>query len=297
MSVKEVVLTLNGQNYALRKNTEGEYEAVITAPEESGYTQPEHAYVMELRITDQSGTIVIDKNHDTFGSKMKLAVVERVPPVISPVFPTESAYLTEQTVQIQFDVTDDDSGVKKDTISLQIDAGTMLTKQLTKVSVIEGYHCTYVTALKEGVHILRIKAEDRDGNAIEKIVTFKVDTTAPSLNISEPSDHIVLNVPTCRIVGITNDATSAPCTVTINVNEKEQGHVPVNGDGTFLKEVLLEEGANIIRIKSTDRAGNYAEVVRNVTYNFDAPQVLGVKIEPNPVSAGKIFEITVNATD
>lgn len=28
MSVKEVVLTLNGQNYALRKNTEGEYEAV-----------------------------------------------------------------------------------------------------------------------------------------------------------------------------------------------------------------------------------------------------------------------------
>ncbi len=30
MSVKEVVLTLNGQNYALEKNTEGEYEAVIT---------------------------------------------------------------------------------------------------------------------------------------------------------------------------------------------------------------------------------------------------------------------------
>lgn len=108
---------------------------------------------------------------------------------------------------------------------------------------------------------------------------------------------VALNVPTCRIVGITNDAASAPCTVTINVNEKEQGHVPVNGDGTFLKEVLLEEGVNIIRIKSTDRAGNYAEVVRNVTYNFDAPQVLGVKIEPNPVSAGKIFEITVNATD
>ena len=61
MSVKEVVLTLNGQNYALEKNTEGEYEAVITAPEKSGYTQPEHAYAMELRITDQSGTVVIDK--------------------------------------------------------------------------------------------------------------------------------------------------------------------------------------------------------------------------------------------
>lgn len=297
MSVKEVVLTLNGQNYALRKNTEGEYEAVIAAPEESGYTQPEHAYAMELRITDQSGTVVIDKNHDTFGSKMKLAVVERVPPVISPVFPTESAYLTEQTVQIQFDVTDDDSGVKKDTISLQIDAGTMLTEQLTKVPVIEGYRCTYVAVLKDGAHVIRMKAEDQDGNAVEKTVPFRVDTTVPSLNISEPSDHIALNVPTCWIVGITNDATSAPCTVTINVNEKEQGHVPVNGDGTFLKEVLLEEGVNLIRIKSTDRAGNYAEVVRNVTYNFDAPQVLEVKIVPNPVSAGKFFEIIVNATD
>lgn len=297
MSVKEVILTLNGQNHALKKNTEGEYEAVITAPEESGYTQPEHAYVMELRITDQSGTIVIDKNHDTFGSKMKLAVVERVPPVISPVYPTESAYLTNQTVQIQFDVTDNDSGVKKDTISLQIDAGTMLMEQLTKVPVIEGYRCTYVAVLKDGAHILKIRAEDQDGNAVEKTVAFQVDTTAPSLNISEPSDHIALNVRTCRIVGTTNDATSAPCTVTISVNEKAQGHVLVNGDGTFFKEVLLEEGVNVIRIKSTDRAGNYAEVVRNVTYNFDAPQVQGVNIVPNPVSAGKFFEITVKATD
>lgn len=297
MSFKEVTLTLNGQNYALEKNAGSEYEAVITAPEKSGYTQPEHAYAMELRITDQSGTVVIDKNHDTFGSKMKLAVAERVPPVISPVYPTESAYLTDQTVQIQFDVIDDDSGVKKDTISLQIDAGTMLMEQLTKVPVIEGYRCTYVAVLKDGAHILKIRAEDQDGNAVEKTVAFQVDTTVPSLNISEPSDHIALNVPTCRIVGITNDAASAPCTVTINVNEKEQGHVPVNGDGTFLKEVLLEEGVNIIRIKSTDRAGNYAEVVRNVTYNFDAPQVLGVKIVPNPVSAGKFFEIIVNATD
>lgn len=297
MSFKEVTLTLNGQNYALEKNTESEYEAVITAPEKSGYTQPEHVYAMELRITDQSGTVVIDKNHDTFGSKMKLAVVERVPPVISPVYPTESAYLTNQTVQIQFDVTDNDSGVKKDTISLQIDAGTMLTEQLTKVPVIEGYRCTYVAVLKDGVHVIRIKAEDQDGNAAEKTVSFRVDTTVPSLNISEPSDHIALNIRTCRIVGITNDVTSAPCKVTISVNEKEQGHVLVNGDGTFLKEVLLEEGVNLIRIKSTDRAGNYAEVVRNVTYNFDAPQVLGVKIVPNPVSAGKFFEIIVNATD
>lgn len=297
MSVKEVILTLNGQNHALKKNTEGEYEAVITAPEESGYTQPEHAYAMELRITDQSGTIVIDKDHDTFGNKMKLAVVERVSPVISPVYPTEGAYLTNQTVQIQFDVTDDDSGVKKDTISMQIDTGEILTEQLTKVPVIGGYRCTYVEVLKDGAHILKIRAEDQDGNAVEKTVAFQVDTTAPSLNISEPSDHIALNVRTCRIVGTTNDATSAPCTVTISVNEKAQGHVLVNGDGTFFKEVLLEEGVNVIRIKSTDRAGNYAEVVRNVTYNFDAPQVQGVNIVPNPVSAGKFFVITVKATD
>lgn len=297
MSFKEVTFTLNGQNYALEKNAENEYEAEITAPEKSSYTQPEHAYEMELRITDQSGTVVIDKNHDTFGSKMKLAVVERVSPVISPVYPMESAYLTNQTVQIQFDVTDNDSGVKKDTISLQIDAGTMLMEQLTKVPFIEGYRCTYVAVLRDGAHILKIRAEDQDGNAVEKTVAFQVDTIAPSLNISEPSDHIALNVRTCRIVGITNDATSAPCIVTISVNGKEQGHVPVNGDGTFLKEVFLEEGVNVIRIKSTDRADNYAEVLRNVTYNFDAPQVLGVKIEPNPVSAGKFFEITVKATD
>lgn len=189
-------------------------------------------------------------------------------------------------MQIQFDVTDDDSGVKKDTISLQIDAGTMLTKQLTKISVIEGYHCTYVTALKEGVHILRIKAEDRDGNAIEKIVTFKVDTTAPSLNISEPSDHIALNVPTYVYIATATEGKTIR-TITMIVNRRQRPE-----DYTVLPEKnLLREILERLDLKADD-----IKLTENELQLLSGGKGIGSKIRLPGGSGGREIELRNNGT-
>ena len=128
MALKKVTIALNGQTYTLAKNeTTGKYEATITAPAKSSYNQAGHKYAMILKAEDQAGNITtIDQNHAAFGEKMKLDVNEKIPPVIVVAKPGTGAYLTNQSVPIQFDVTDNDSGVNPDTISMQIDTRQQL---------------------------------------------------------------------------------------------------------------------------------------------------------------------------
>lgn len=300
MALKKVTIALNGQTYTLAKNgTTGKYEATITAPVKSSYNQTGHKYAMVLKAEDQAGNITtIDQNHAAFGEKMKLDVNEKVPPVIVVAKPGMGAYLTNQSVAIQFDITDNDSGVNPDTISMQINTQAAITSALTKVKITNGYRCTYTATLKDGSHTIKISAKDFDNNtATQKTVTFKVDTVPPALNISTPAQGLITNKQSCIVTGITNDTTSSPVTVIVKLNDQDQGAVTVGGDGSFSKTVTLKKGANTIYVKSTDRAGKYSEVTRNVTYDPDAPIVHAVEIVPNPVDAGKTFKITVDVTD
>ena len=124
-----------------------------------------------------------------------------------------------------------------------------------------------------------------------------MDTVPPALNISTPAQGLITNKQSCIVTGTTNDTTSSPVTVIVKLNDQDQGTVTVGGDGSFSKTVTLKKGANTIYVKSTDRAGKYSEVTRNVTYDPDAPIVHAVEILPNPVEAGKTFKITVDVTD
>lgn len=300
MAIKKVTLSIKGQTHTFTKNeTTGKYEKSITAPEESSYNQPGHKYAMVLKAEDEAGNITtIDQNHATFGEKMKLDVNEKVPPVILPSKPGTGAYLTNQSVAIQFDVTDNDSGVNPNTISMQIDSQTAITSGLTKTKITNGYRCTYTATLKDGSHTIKVNAKDFDNNtAVQKTVTFKVDTVPPNLDISTPAQGLITNKQSCIVAGITNDATSSPVTVIMKLNNQDQGTVTVGGDGSFSKTVTLVKGANTIYVKATDEAGKYSEVTRNITYDPDVPVVHAVEIVPNPVDAGKTFKITVDVTD
>lgn len=300
MAMDEVTLSLNGQTYTLTKDTStGKWKATQSAPTKSSYSQPEHKYPMVLKATDQAGNVTtIDQNNSQFGDEMLLAVKEKVPPMITLSSPGSGAYLTNQSVAIDFDITDNDSGVNPDSISLQIDSGSLITTGLTKTSITGGYHCTYNATLADGEHTIKINAKDNDGNAAtQRTSSFTVDTVPPELDVPTPPANLVTNKANGTVSGVTNDATSAPVTVQIKLNNVDQGAESVGADGAFSKPVTYAEGANEVYVKATDKAGKYSEVTINVTYDPNAPIVYSVEISPNPVDAGQPFTITAEIED
>lgn len=221
MSVKQVQAIVNGQTYTLTFNSNtGKYEATVTAPNKSSYSQSGHYYGITIKATDDAGNVTTkDATDSAIGSSLRLTVKEKVAPVITVTNPTASATLTNNKPTITWSVTDDDSGVNPSTIGITIDSGSKITDGITKTAVTGGYNCSYTpaTALTDGSHTIRFDASDYDGNAAsQKSVTFKIDTVPPTLSVTSPSDGYVTNKSTITVSGTTNDATSSPVTVTVN---------------------------------------------------------------------------------
>ena len=296
MAIKTMQTTLNGQTYNLTLNAStGKYEAQITAPSTSSYKQSGHYYPMTVTATDDAGnTTTVNTSTATIGESLKLKVKETTPPTVTVTSPTANQTLTNNKPTIAFTVTDSDSGVNSDTISVTID-GTKYTSGINKTVITNGYSCTFVpgTALTDGSHTVTVAATDNDGNTkTTSSVTFKVDTVPPALSVTSPTDGFITNQSTVTVTGTTNDATSSPVTLTINGES-----VTVTSSGTFSHVVTLTNGTNTITVIATDAAGKSTTVTRTVTYNTSAPVISAVTITPNPVNTGNVFTISVTATD
>lgn len=303
MAVKTVQAVINGQTYTLTLNgSTGKYEATITAPSKSSYTQPGHYYPVTLKATDVAGNVTTVTTSDaTLGSDLQLKVKEKVAPVITITSPTAGAYITNSKPTIKWKVTDADSGVNPATIGITIDSGSKVTGDtITKTAVSGGYECTYTpsTALADGSHTIKFDAIDFDGNAAtQKSVTFKIDTVPPTLSVTSPTDKLVTNNAAVTVKGTTNDATSSPVKVTIKLNSGAAESVTVGTDGSFSKALTLVAGSNTITVVATDSAGKSTTVTRTVTLDTTPPVFKSVTITPNPVDCGKTFVISVEVTD
>lgn len=179
-------------------------------------------------------------------------------------------------------------------ITIQIDSGAVISAGITKTPIENGYKCSYTATVQDGQHTVKVNAADNDGNeAIEKTASFTVDTVAPELNVTYPPETLITNKQAITVTG----KTDTDCTVKIKVNSQDQGTISINGTGEFSKSVNLQKGSNVIVITSTDKAGKVSTVQREVQYDPDAPVVVSVEFNPNPVGAGEEFTITVEATD
>lgn len=303
MAVKTVQAVINGQTYNLTLNSStGKWEATITAPSKSSYTQSGHYYPVSLKATDDAGnTTTKDATDSTLGTSLQLKVKEKVAPVITITYPTAGAYITNSKPVIKWKVTDADSGVNPTTIGITIDSGSKVTGDtITKTAVTGGYECTYTpsTALSDGSHTIKIDASDYDGNAAtQKSVTCTVDTVPPTLSVTSPTNGLVTNNAAITVKGTTNDATSSPVTVTVKLNSGTAESVTVGSDGSFSKALTLVAGSNTITIVAKDSAGKTITVTRTVTLDTTAPVIKSVTMTPNPVDCGKTFIIAVEVTD
>lgn len=305
MSVTSVKATINGTTHTLTYNaTSGKWEATITAPAKSSYTQDGHYYPVSLQVTDNAGnSATANVSHATVGSALKLVVKEKVAPTISITAPTAGAYITSNKPTITAQLRDEDSGVDISTLALQIDSSTAVGSSasgMTVTQVTGGYDISYTpaTALGDGSHTVKITVQDFDGNtSTQTSVTFKVDTVPPTLSVTSPTDGLVTNKTSGTVIGTTNDVTSSPVSITITLNGVDQGSVTVGSDGAFSKAITYSEGENTIVVTATDSAGKQSSVTRKVTINTKAPKFTAVEIVPNPVDAGATYVIKVTVAE
>lgn len=296
MAVNTVQVVVNGQTYNLTLNAStGKYEATITAPNKSSYMLDGHYYPVTVSASDTAGNCVTKTATDAeIGSSLQLKVKEKTAPVIAVTSPTSGSLLGTNKPTFKWTITDDDSGVDPDSISITIDT-SKFTSGITKTATATGYACEYVptVVLADGNHTVKFDASDNDGNAaVQRSITITVDTIAPELNVTSPAEGSITNVVTCVVSGITNDATSSPASLTVNGKS-----VDIGSDGSFSTEITLTEGTNTIVIVATDDAGKMTTVTRTVTLDTIAPSISAVSIAPNPVDAGATYVVTVTVTD
>ena len=297
MAIKTVRAQINGQWHTLTLNpSNGHYEAEITAPSVTSYNQPNHYYNVTVEATNDAGTTVSESGTTIPG--LQLQVRERIKPVVTITSPSNGARITNNKQPVLFTATDETNGSGVDLSSLVVKLDDVLvpSEQISNSAIANGYSFTYTPAeaLSDGSHTVTVDISDHDGNtADQKTTTFIVDTVAPTLNVTAPTEGYITNTAELTVAGTTNDVTSSPVTVKITLNSADQGAVTVNTGGAFSKQITLAEGANVIVITATDAAGKSTSVTRNVTLDSSQPAITSATITPNPVDAGKTMLISV----
>ena len=281
MTISTVKATINGSEYTLTYNSSsGKYEATIPAPTQtSGMNNSGNGpgvgsnasgkgyYPVTLTATDTAGNVTtVDDSHTSLGQYLRLKVKETVAPEASFTYPTASATITSNKPAIEFKVTDSGSGVKPDTCRVKVDSGSEQTVTLTGSGTTFTGTYTPSTALSDGSHTVTVYAYDYDGNKSNVAsITFKIDTTPPTLVLDNPVDNLLVNTTSGTISGTTNDVTSSPVTVTATINGTSVGSITVNANGTFSKSVTWNEGANTVVVTAKDSAGKTTTITRTVT--------------------------------
>lgn len=288
MSVVEAWAVINSSRINLSHGSGNTWSGTGNAPLKSSYSQPNHVYAVTIYAKDDAG--------NTSQDEATLRVVEKTPPVITPVSPTTGSVITNNKPQIIWEVTDDDSGVNTGTIGITIDDQSKVTgSSIQTTQITNGYRCTYTppNALGDGSHTIRFDASDNDGNAAaQKSITIKIDTTPPTLNLTSPAEGMVTNNTQIIVSGTTNDATSSPVEVTVNDETVE-----VQSNGQFSTTITGTEGENTITVIAKDSAGKTTTVTRHVTVDTGSPEITSVSITPDPADVGSTVTITAIITD
>lgn len=305
MAIKTVTATVNGQSVTLTLNEgTGKYEAQLTAPAASSFNLSGGYYPVSIKAVDTAGNeTTADSTHSTLGESLRLFVKEQVKPTIEILAPSAGAYVTTGTPEIRFKVLDNSvqtsgySGINKDSCTLKIGSSAVAASEIAWETVEGGFIGSYtpVSALPDGEQSITVDIKDNDGNSAETAsCTFKIDTVAPSLTVTAPTDGFETNQSELTVTGTTDDTTSKPVTVNVKLNGTDCGEVTIGSDGSFSKVITLDQqGENTIVITATDQAGKVTSVTRTVTYNTTAPVIRSVVITPNPVNAGNLYTISV----
>ena len=297
MGIKTVRAQINGTWHTLTYDSaSGAYKATITAPGQTSFNQSGGYYNVRVEATNDAGTIGVADGGTLSG--LRMVVKETIAPTITVLSPSSGAFVVNNKQPVVFNIVDEagGSGINLSSLVVKQDGTIVASGTIKTTAITNGYSVTYTpaAALSDGSHTVTIDVSDNDGNAaVQKSTSYKVDTVPPILNVTVPGDGLITATAALAISGKTNDATSSPVTITINLNGTDQGAVTVASDGSFSKTVTLAEGSNTITITARDAAGKTSTVTKTAVLDTSVPKITAATITPSPVDAGASVIISV----
>jgi hypothetical protein len=167
-------------------------------------------------------------------------LLDDIGPVIRVDFPQNNAFLNLTRVTLKGLAWDNETQVAS--IECKVDNGSF-------ASASGSSFWEFTTGLLvNGPHTVLVRGRDTSNNTNQLTVAFTLDTFAPTVFVSSPSDGGFTRESNVTVIG----TTERNATVTVNGTS-----VNVSAPaGAFNLTVELQEGDNLIEVVATDRAGN-----------------------------------------
>ncbi|MEA3558876.1 MAG: right-handed parallel beta-helix repeat-containing protein, partial [Candidatus Thermoplasmatota archaeon] len=240
-------------------------------------------WLYEIRI-DNSSWMVIDDRTDQFfpslsqgrhdivlraydpsGNFNEMATyftVDWCSPTCEVLSPERGEIVASSLVKMEFNISDDISGVLKSQIS--IDNGNWSDINMDQMD--------RTLMMQDGQHSIRINVEDRAGNTRTTTVDFTVDTVPPTIEIIQPERNLRTNRSNVLIRWSMFDATSGIENLLMSIDGSIRWI-----DVTRMSEyglIDLKDGVHSICFSAVDRALHVTKTWLNFTVDTRPPKVI-----------------------
>lgn len=212
-------------------------------------------YEVTVEATDLEGNRTLDDDWTFRTAKKEAPVLEVTTPVEGAVFDTPEIFVSGKTEEhITVSIFINGNQVEPDTISM---ANGMFSTRIK---------------LDDFDNVITVVATDRFNNAttiVRNVYYNAPDTVPPEIIISSPTTGMTVSSSKTTIQGRTDPSSM----VTISVNGVDQGAVIVNASGFFNHEITLQPGVNLVKISSTDSAGNVTTKTISIILDVNGPLI------------------------
>ncbi len=207
-------------------------------------------------------------------------VRETVPPVLTVTSPSVGLITNTPTITIAGTVDDPEAVVR-------------IGWTGRSIPVVNGTFTTTYTLSREGSNYLTITATDPAGNFAFVSRTVILDTLAPQINVTQPTEGEAVNSPTLNVSGSIIDQNIKEVMVSVN---NGQPQLLILAGKNFSGTVTLGPGSNTLTFHAVDKAGNTGSLTRSVLLDLELPTVAITAPQVGGVISG-VVTVTAEASD